>query len=70
MPHLLLALLAAWAPQQPQVAGMVRSGSLPIPGVAVVAVQGQRKLVTSSDESGYYEFRDLAAGAWSFEVSL
>ncbi|HCC57988.1 MAG TPA: hypothetical protein DEQ47_12170, partial [Solibacterales bacterium] len=50
--------------------GTVRSGGVPIPGVAVTATQGSEKVATSTDESGHYTLGALKDGTWQIEVSL
>ena len=50
--------------------GQVKFGGLPIPGVTVTAMQGDKKLVTVSDSQGMYSFPDLPEGAWSFEIEM
>ncbi len=39
--------------------GVVKSGSLPIPGATITAVQGDKKFVTTTDENGSYTFADI-----------
>jgi len=50
--------------------GLVRSGGLPVPGAVVTATQGNRKLVTLTDEDGRYSLAGLSAGMWKLEVEL
>ncbi len=50
--------------------GMVKFGGLPMPGVTVTAVQGDKKLVTLSDQGGMYSFPDIPDGDWTFEVEM
>src|SRR3954468_12980191 len=50
--------------------GVVKSGGLPIPGATVTAIQGDKKLVTTTDEQGAYAFPDLADGIWKVEVEM
>ncbi len=50
--------------------GVVKFGSQPIPGASVVASQGDRRTVTTTDESGRYEFPELAVGAYALEVRM
>lgn len=53
-----------------QVSGTVRSGGMPIPGVAISATQGGEKVATSTDESGRYTLSGLHDGTWQVEASL
>jgi len=50
--------------------GVVRSAGQPIPGALVVALQADRKLVTTTDDSGRYVFENLTAGQWVVEVQM
>jgi hypothetical protein len=50
--------------------GSVTFHGLPIPGAVVTAIQGDRKLTTSTDEDGTYSFCDLPDGIWSMEVEI
>src|SRR3954466_5871335 len=50
--------------------GAVKSGGLPIPGATVTATQGDKKLVTTTDEQGAYSFPDLADGVWNIQVGM
>ncbi len=52
------------------IAGVVRSAGLPIPGATVTAVQGARRLTTTTDESGRYGFDNVPAGAWTLQVEM
>src|SRR5260370_38154826 len=63
----MLLLPPAFAAQQ---SGMVRSSDQAIPGATVTATQGDKKIVTTSDESGQYVFKDLPAGAWTLQVDM
>lgn len=50
--------------------GIVRSGGLPVPGATVSAIQGDKKLVTTTDDQGAYSFPDLADGTWTIQVEM
>src|SRR5258708_36404442 len=62
-----LLLSPLFAAQQ---AGTVRSGELTIPGATVTATQGEKKVVTTTDDGGQYVFADLPAGAWTLQVEM
>ena len=64
-----LAGQPASAPGMTQ-SGVVRSLGRPIPGASITAVQGGRKVVTTTDESGRYELDGLAPGDWTIEVDM
>lgn len=48
--------------------GVVKSGGLPVPGATIVATQGDKKVVTTTDDAGYYSFPELADGVWTITV--
>src|ERR1035438_6571976 len=50
--------------------GAVQSGGLPIPGATITATQGDKKIVTTSDDQGAYSFPELADGTWTIEVEM
>ena len=50
--------------------GTVKFGGLPVPGASVTAIQGDKKLLTTTDENGRYSFADLSNGAWTIEVEM
>jgi hypothetical protein len=43
---------------------------LPLPGVTVTAIQGDRKLSAVSDTQGVYRFPDLPDGTWQLQVEM
>jgi len=49
---------------------VVKFGGQPIPGATVIASQGERRTLTTTDETGRYEFLDLASGAYWLEVRM
>src|SRR5712691_1515486 len=50
--------------------GVVKSEGQPIPGAAVKATQGDRILLTLTDDNGAYKFEGMAPGMWNVEVSM
>jgi hypothetical protein len=50
--------------------GIVQFQDQPIPGATVTAVQGDKKLVTSTDDVGVYRFNEMTPGTWSVTVSM
>lgn len=50
--------------------GVVSSNGQPIPGATVTAVQGERRIVTATDEAGRYAMEGLEPGAWLFQVEM
>ncbi len=70
MKTVLAALLLAasvWAAAE---SGQVLFNGLPVPGVTVTATQGEKKVVTVTDEKGLYSFPDLADGVWTFATEM
>jgi hypothetical protein len=71
---LLLALSASLYAQTTDQAnvtsGIVKFGGQPLPGATVIATQGDRRVVTTTDESGAYELTGLAAGTYTVEVQM
>jgi trimeric autotransporter adhesin len=50
--------------------GQVRAGEVPIPGVVVLAKQGDKVFRAVTDSSGSYAFPDLADGSWTVRVEM
>jgi len=48
--------------------GQVKFGDLPLPGVTIVATQGEKKVSAVSDANGVYDFPDLPDGTYQFDV--
>ncbi|HWC99390.1 MAG TPA: carboxypeptidase-like regulatory domain-containing protein, partial [Candidatus Sulfopaludibacter sp.] len=66
----LLFLLAAMTMAAAEYHGAVKAGSLPLPGAVVTARQGDKTLVTSTDDRGVFRFAELADGVWNIEVRM
>ncbi|HYM09246.1 MAG TPA: TonB-dependent receptor [Bryobacterales bacterium] len=67
---ILATLLLASPVMAAQLTGAVSSGGQPIPGAAITATQGDKKLLTVTDEAGRYSLDNLTPGAWSVEVEM
>ena len=50
--------------------GQVTFRGFPVPGATVMATQGEKKLVSVTDEQGFFSFPDLADGTWTIEVEM
>jgi len=50
--------------------GQVTFGGLPVPGATMTAVQGDKKLVSITDQEGLFSFPDLTDGTWAIEVEM
>src|ERR1700733_7587585 len=50
--------------------GQVTFNGLPVPGTAVTATQGDKKLSVVTDDQGIYEFADLPDGKWTINISM
>src|SRR5438094_10585849 len=69
---LLAGSLAAQQSSEPGLkqTGVVRALGRPIPGANITAMQGDRKVVTTTDESGRYELDGLTQGEWTLQVEM
>jgi hypothetical protein len=45
-------------------------GEVPVPGVVVTAVQGDKKVTAATNASGTYSFADLADGVWTIQIEM
>jgi trimeric autotransporter adhesin len=50
--------------------GTVKFGGQPLPGATVTATAGDKRVVTTTDESGAYEIEGLAPGTYTVEVQM
>ncbi|RPI11444.1 MAG: carboxypeptidase regulatory-like domain-containing protein, partial [Acidobacteriales bacterium] len=50
--------------------GLVKSNRQPIPGANVIATQGEKKFITTTDDNGAYSFADLDSGVWALQVEM
>ena len=50
--------------------GTVKAGKLPVPGATVTAIQGDKKVATTTDERGVFSFPDLLDGTWTLQVEM
>ena len=50
--------------------GTVKSGGLTVPGATITATQGDKKMVTTTDDQGDYSFPELADGTWTIDVEM
>jgi len=66
----ILVLLAVSLPFVFAQSGTVKAGSQPIPGATVRATQGERSLVTLTDDNGAFRFDGMAPGAWVIEADM
>src|SRR5580658_277795 len=51
--------------------GTVKSGGLPVPGATVTAMPADKalkKVVTTTDDEGFYSFPELEDGTWTISV--
>ena len=60
------AVLSAASPHE----GRVLIGEVPVPGVVVTAVQGDKKVTAATNASGTYSFADLADGVWTIQIEM
>ena len=50
--------------------GTVKAGSQPVPGATVRATQGERSLVTLTDDNGAFRFDGMTPGGWVIEADM
>jgi len=50
--------------------GQVGFTGLAVPGATVTATQGDKQIVTTTDQSGLYRFPDLAEGTWTIKIEM
>ena len=50
--------------------GQVTFGGLPVPGATVTGSQGDKQVVTITDQQGVYKLADLADGVWTIRVDM
>src|SRR5258706_15047323 len=73
MRNLLLAgvcLAAVFAQSAFAQTGVVKADGQPVPGATVKATQGDRILLTVTDENGAFRVDGMTAGQWNVEVSM
>jgi len=66
----ILVLLAVSLPVVFAQSGTVKAGAQPIPGATVRATQGERSLVTLTDDNGVFRFDGMTPGAWVVEADM
>ena len=66
----ILVLLAVSLPFVFAQSGTVKAGGQPIPGATVRATQGERSLVTLTDDNGAFRFDGMTPGAWVIEADM
>jgi hypothetical protein len=50
--------------------GLVKFGTVPVPGATVTATKGDKKVVAITDDTGAYTFPDLEDGTWTIKVEM
>lgn len=50
--------------------GLVKFGTVPVPGATVTATRDDKKVVAVTDEAGVYTFPDLEDGVWKIQVEM
>jgi trimeric autotransporter adhesin len=67
-------LMVAWMTVSGMMAsdyyGVVKSNGLVVPGATVMAVQADRKIVTTTDDRGGFSLPDPGNGAWRVEIEM
>jgi hypothetical protein len=74
IPHYLrfcaIACLAVFGLAASEHHGLVKFGSVPVPGATVTATKGDKRVVAVTDETGAYIFPDLEDGIWKIQVDM
>ena len=65
-----VACLAAFGLAASEHHGVVKFGTLPIPGATVTATKDDKKVVAITDDNGVYSFPDLEDGTWKVRVEM
>jgi hypothetical protein len=68
--RLVAACVAVSALMASEYHGTVKAGGLAFPGATVTAIQGDKKMVTTTDPQGAFSFSELADGTWTIEVEV
>jgi hypothetical protein len=50
--------------------GVVKYAGLPVPGASVTATMGEKKVSVVTDDTGLYDFTDLADGVWKLKIEM
>src|SRR5438046_5555956 len=66
----MMALLAAGILTAGEHRGVVKLGTLPVPGATVTARQGDKTVAVLTDVRGAYVLGDLADGTWTITVEM
>ena len=66
----LICVCASIAARASVYSGQVNFGGLPVPGATVTALQGDKTISVTTDESGVFRFADLLDGDWKIEVKM
>src|ERR1019366_984421 len=66
----LLAAVAVFVLAAAEHHGVVKFGTVPVPGATVTATQGDKKLVAVTGQDGVYAFPELADGVWNIQVEM
>jgi len=68
--RLLAVCMAVTALMAMEERGTVTCAGAPLPGVTVVATMGDKKVTTTTDDSGTYAFPNLEEGVWTIHVEM
>ena len=68
--RLVAACVAVSALMASEYHGTVKAGGLAFPGATVTAIEGDKKMVTTTDRQGAFSFSELADGTWTMEVEV
>jgi hypothetical protein len=65
-----IACLAVFGLAAAEHHGLVKFGTVPVPGATVTATQGDKKMIAVTDDTGVYSFPELADGVWKIQVDM
>ncbi len=68
--YLALAWLVVFGLSATEHRGQVTFGGLPVPGAAVTATQGEKRLSAITDHQGLYDFPNLSDGTWKIRIEM
>src|SRR5262249_20345595 len=50
--------------------GTVTAAGIPVPGATITATKGDKRVITTTDDKGFYRFPNLEDGIWTLDVEM